>query len=133
MIVVDASAALELLLRAATHERLVERLLGTGELLVAPHLLDLEVAQVLRRFVAGGELSEKRAGEALEDWSMLRIIRYPHEAFLRRVWQLRHNLTAYDGIYVALAESLDCPLVTCDGPLAATPGHRATIELFARR
>ena len=131
MIVVDASAALELLLRPATHERLVERLLGTGELLVAPHLLDLEVVQVLRRFAASGELSEQRADEALEDWLMLRITRYPHETFLRRVWQLRHNLTAYDGIYVALAESLDCPLVTCDGPLAAAPGHRATIELFA--
>ena len=131
MIVVDASAALELLLRPATHERLVERLLGTGELLVAPHLLDLEVVQVLRRFAASGELSEQRAGEALEDWSMLRITRYPHETCLRRVWQLRHNLTAYDGIYVALAESLDCPLVTCDGPLAAAPGPRATIELFA--
>ena len=62
---------------------------------------------------------------------MLRITRYSHETFLHRVWQLRHNLTAYDGIYVALAESLDCPLVTCDGPLAAAPGHRATIELFA--
>jgi len=131
MIVVDASAALELLLRPVTHERLVERLLGTGELLVAPHLLDLEVVQVLRRFAASGELSEQRAGEALEDWSMLRITRYSHETFLHRVWQLRHNLTAYDGIYVALAESLDCPLVTCDGPLAAAPGHRATIELFA--
>lgn len=131
MIVVDASAALKLLLRPATHERLVERLLGTGELLVAPHLLDLEVVQVLRRFAASGELSEQRADEALEDWSMLRITRYPHETFLRRVWQLRHNLTAHDGIYVALAESLDCPLVTCDGPLAAAPGHRATIELFA--
>ena len=131
MIVVDASAALELLLRPATHERLVERLLGKGELLVAPHLLDLEVVQVLRRFAASGELSEQRAGEAIEDWSMLRITRYSHETFLHRVWQLRHNLTAYDGIYVALAESLDCPLVTCDGPLAAAPGHRAIIELFA--
>lgn len=131
MIVVDASAALELLLRAATHARLVERLLGTGELLVAPHLVDLEVTQVLRRFVAGGELEEKRAAEALDDWSMVRISRYPHEAFLGRVWQLRHNLTAYDGIYVALAEALDCPLVTCDRPLAAAPGHRAIIELFA--
>ena len=131
MIVVDASAALELLLRPATHERLVERLLGTGELLGAPHLLDLEVVQVLRRFAASGELSEQRAGEALEDWSMLRITRYPHDTFLDRVWQLRHNLTASDGIYVALAESLDCPLVTCDGPLAAAPGHRAAIELFA--
>ena len=131
MIVVDASAALELLLRPVTHERLVERLLGKGELLVAPHLLDLEVVQVLRRFAASGELSEQRAGEALEDWSMLRITRYSHETFLHRVWQLRHNLTAYDGIYVALAESLDCPLVTRDGPLAAAPGHRATIELFA--
>ena len=131
MIVVDASAALELLLRAATHEPLVVRLLGSGQTLVAPHLIDLELSQVLRRFVAGGELTESRAVEAIDDWSEMRVTRYPHDALLRRVWQLRHNLTAYDAAYVALAESLNCPLVTCDRPLASAPGHRATIELFA--
>lgn len=131
MIVVDASAILEVILRAGCRERLLERLLGSGELLVAPHLLDLEVVQVLRRFVAGGEVSEARAVEALDDYGDLRINRYPHDPLLQRVWQLRHNCTAYDGIYVALAESLDCPLVTCDKQLAGAPGHRATIELFA--
>ena len=130
MIVLDASAALELLLRAAAHEKLVHRLLETGELLVAPHLLDLEIVQVLRRFAAAGEVSEKRAGEALVDYADLRIVRYPHDPLLGRIWQLRHNCTAYDAAYLALAESLECPLITCDKPLAATPGHRARIELF---
>ena len=96
MIVLDASAALELLLRAATHERLVHRLLESGELLAAPHLLDLEIAQVLRRFAAAGELSDARAREALDDYAGLRIARYPHDPLLGRIWQLRHNCTAYD-------------------------------------
>ena len=131
MIVLDASAALELLLRAATHERLVHRLLESGELLAAPHLLDLEIAQVLRRFAAAGELSDTRAREALDDYAGLRIARYPHDPLLDRIWQLRHNCTAYDASYLALAEALGCPLITCDKPLAATPGHRARIELFS--
>lgn len=130
MMVVDASAMLEVLLRAGSRPRLVERVLGSGELLVAPHLLDVEIAQVLRRFVAGREMTEDRAVEALDDFSNLRINRYPHDPLLRRVWQLRHNCTAYDAVYVALAESLGCVLVTCDKPLAATPGHRAEIEVF---
>ena len=128
MIVLDASAALELLLRAAGHPQLVARALASAELLVAPHLLDLEVAHVLRRFVAGGELSTARAEQALADYDDLRIARYPHRSLLRRIWQLRENCTAYDAAYLALAEAVGAPLITCDRRLASVPGHRATVE-----
>ncbi|MEI6257828.1 MAG: type II toxin-antitoxin system VapC family toxin [Planctomycetota bacterium] len=132
MIVLDASAVLELLLRAASHDRLVDRVFRSGEVLAAPHLLDLEVAQVLRRFVAAGELSEQRARAALNDYADIRIARYPHDGMLKRIWELRHNCTAYDAAYIALAESLGCPLITFDRPLAAVPGQRTTVELFTQ-
>jgi predicted nucleic acid-binding protein len=131
MIVLDASAALELLLRAAGHRQLVTRTLTSAELLVAPHLLDLEVAHVLRRFVAGGELTAARAEQALADYDDLRIARYPHRPLLPRIWQLRENYTAYDAAYLALAEALGAPLVTCDRRLATAPGHRATVECIS--
>ncbi len=129
MIVVDASAILELLLAATAAPDIENRLLGTMESLHAPHLLDLEVAQVLRRYVSAGELTPQRGRQALDDLGALPIIRYPHNLFLSRIWALRHNVTAYDAAYLALAESLPAPLVTCDAQLASAPGHRATIEL----
>jgi predicted nucleic acid-binding protein len=131
MIVLDASAALEVLLRAAGNRQLVTRTLTSAELLVAPHLLDLEVAHVLRRFVAGGELTAARAEQALADYDDLRIARYPHRPLLPRIWQLRENYTAYDAAYLALAEALGAPLVTCDRRLATAPGHRATVECIS--
>jgi predicted nucleic acid-binding protein len=131
MIVLDASAALEVLLRAAGNRQLVTRTLSSAELLVAPHLLDLEVAHVLRRFVAGGELTAARAEQALADYDDLRIARYPHRPLLPRIWQLRENYTAYDAAYLALAEALGAPLVTCDRRLASAPGHRATVECIS--
>jgi len=131
MIVLDASAALEVLLRAAGNRQLVTRTLSSAELLVAPHLLDLEVAHVLRRFVAGGELTAARAEQALADYDDLRIARYPHRPLLPRIWQLRENYTAYDAAYLALAEALGAPLVTCDRRLATAPGHRATVECIS--
>ena len=130
MIVLDASAALELLLRAGDRPRLVGRVLRSAEMIAAPHLLDLEVAQVLRRFVRTGELHESRARTALDDHRALGIVRYPHEALLPRVWQLRGNCTAYDAVYLALAEALEATLVTCDGRLAAVPGRAATVEVI---
>ena len=121
MIVLDASAALELLLRAGDHPGLVDRVLRSAESIAAPHLLDLEVAQVLRRFVLNGDLSEA-----------LGIVRYPHDALLPRVWQLRANCTAYDAVYLALAEALESPLVTFDSRIAAVPGHAAAVEVLRR-
>ncbi|MGH7277862.1 MAG: type II toxin-antitoxin system VapC family toxin [Candidatus Rokuibacteriota bacterium] len=129
MIVVDASAVIELLLNTRHATRVAERLFVAGETLHAPHLLDLEVAQVLRRYAAGGDLSEERGDQALQDLGDLPLERYPHHLFLERIWALRHNLTAYDAAYVALAEALAAPLVTRDAAFARAR-HRATVQLL---
>jgi predicted nucleic acid-binding protein len=131
MIVVDASAILELLLNTAGAERVAERLFAPNSILHAPHLLDIEVAQVLRRYCRARRLDPDRAREALRDFADLPLNRYPHDLFLTRIWELRHNLTAYDAAYVALAEELGVPLVTCDRRLAAASGHDAQIDLIA--
>ncbi len=130
MIVIDASAAIELILRTDIGERVVLRVLTPDELLFAPHLLDVEVAQVLRRLAHLKEITWVRAHEALDDYAGLLVERTAHRELLRRVWELRDSMTAYDGAYVALAEALDAPLLTCDGKLARSHGHRATIELL---
>ncbi len=129
MIVVDASALLEVLLRMPAGRAVEDRLLAPGQTLHVPHLLDVEVAQVIRRYAVGGEISEARGRMALGDLAELPLRRYPHDFLLPRVWELRHNLTAYDAVYVALAEVLDAPLLTRDRRLAASPGHRARIEV----
>ena len=131
MIVLDASAALEWLLQTPRGLRVGRRIFaGGGESLHAPHLLDVEVTQALRRFVAVHGLSVSRAEEALQDLIDLRIHRYTHAPFLRRIWALRNNLTSYDALYVALAESLDAPMLTCDAKLAVAPKHRVRIEVI---
>ena len=130
MIVVDASAMLEVLLGTGTGARVEDRLLSRGESLHAPHLLDVEVAQVLRRYAARGELEPERGREALMDLADFPIHRYPHDVLLPRIWELRHNVTAYDAAYLALAEALAAPLVTCDARLGAAPRHAAKIEVF---
>jgi len=128
MIVADASAILEVLLGTPAAPRICARLFAPRETLHAPHLLDLEVAQVLRRYCASGEMSPERALQALEDLADLPLTRYPHSPFLKRIWQLRHNLTAYDAAYIALAEGLAAPLLTRDKGLAASRGHTADVE-----
>ena len=95
----------------------------------APQLLDIEITQVLRRLVLQKELTAARAEQALQDLTDLLIERHDHQALIQRIWQLRDSLSAYDGAYVALAEALAVPLLTCDGKLARAHGHRATIEL----
>lgn len=129
MIVVDASAVLDLLLRAEGVEAIEERLLAPGTSLHAPHLLDLEVAQALRRFERTGELAPARARQALADLDILPLHRHPHDGLLGRIWELRHAMTAYDAAYVALAEGLGAPLVTRDRRLAQARGHRARMEV----
>ena len=130
MIVVDASAMIEVLLVTPAAVAIEERIFDPAESLHAPHLLDLEVAQVLRRYCASGDMDADRAREALLDLDALGVIRYPHDLFLPRVWELRHNVTAYDAAYVALAEELAAPLLTRDRRLSSAPGHDAVIELF---
>jgi predicted nucleic acid-binding protein len=129
MIVVDASAALEVLLRTPAARAVERRLFEPLQTLHAPHLLDVEVAQVIRRYAANGEIDGARGRMALADLTDLPLRRYPHDFLLQRVWDLRNDLTAYDAIYVALAEVLDAPLLTRDKRLAASPGHYARIEL----
>jgi predicted nucleic acid-binding protein len=128
VIVVDASAILEVLLRTRAAPAVEERLFAAAETLHAPHLLDLEVVQVLRRYAATGQVASGRCRAALDDLADFPLNRYPHDLILPRIWELRANLTAYDAAYVALAEALDAPLLTRDGRLAAVSGHRARIE-----
>jgi predicted nucleic acid-binding protein len=128
--VVDASALLEVLLRTERGARIEARLLVAGESLHAPHLLDVEVAQVLRRYEAAGRLSAERGAQALADLADFPLLRYPHDWLLPRMWELRENLTAYDAAYVALAEVLLVPLVSCDARLASASGHSARVEVF---
>lgn len=129
MIVVDASAVLELLLRTSRGEAIEAAALDAAEELHAPHLLDVEIAQALRRLLRAQQLTASRAEQALEDFPLLLIERHAHGDLLPRAWQLRSAMTAYDGVYVALAEGLDAPLLTCDARLASAHGHRATIRL----
>ena len=129
MIVLDASAAVDLIAADAPSAGLVDRVLAAGEL-HAPHLIDVEIAQALRRLAAAGALSGDRATDALRDAALLPVRRYPHLALVERAWELRHSLGVYDGVYVALAELLEAPLVTCDGRLARASGHAAVVEVF---
>jgi predicted nucleic acid-binding protein len=129
MIVVDASALLEALLRTPTAKTVEGWLFDPRRTLHAPHLLDVEVAQVIRRYAANGEIDSERGRTALADLADFPLHRYPHDFLLPRIWDLRNNLTAYDAVYVALAEALDAPLLTCDRRLAAAAGHHARIEL----
>jgi predicted nucleic acid-binding protein len=129
VIVLDASAAIEWLLQSPAGLRIDKRIFSHSQSLHAPHLLDVEVAQVLRRYVRDRTLPELRGQEALEDFSDLPLHRYSHDFLLPRVWELRATLTAYDAVYVALAEALDVPLLTCDSRIASAPGHHAIIEI----
>lgn len=129
MIVVDASALLEFLLQTPLGARVEARLFREEDELHVPHLVDVEITQGLRRLVRTREVSPGRAAEAIVDLADLDLHRHPHLELLGRAWTLRDNITAYDAMYVALAEAMDAPIVTCDEPLAKAPGHRARIEV----
>ena len=130
MIVLDASAALELLLQTAKGGQIAEVALASDERLHAPHLIDVEVTQTLRRLTQGRSLAVDRAEAALADFRLLAVVRHDHRDLVDRAWELRDAMTAYDGVYVALAEALDAPLLTCDGKLARSHGHRARITIL---
>jgi predicted nucleic acid-binding protein len=129
LIVVDASALVEVLLQTPAAKSVARHLFAPGQTLHAPHLLDVEIAQVIRRYAARGEIDGARGQVALADLADLRVQRYPHGLLLTRVWSLRSNLTAYDAVYVALAEALDAVLLTRDRRLAGAAGHHARVEV----
>ena len=130
MIVLDSSAAVDWLLQTPAGRRIENRIYSRNETLHTPHLLDLEVIQVLRRLARQGVVPVRRADEAVGDLLDLRITRYPHFVLLPRIWQLRHNFSAYDAAYIVLAEKLGAALVTRDARLASASGHAAPVELF---
>lgn len=129
MIVVDASVIVDLLLQGTGSEQLADRLLDPKQVLNAPQLLDIEVAQVLRRYAGSGELGGERGRAALDDLAALPIERWPHTLLLPRIWDHRDNLSGYDAAYLALAEALDCGVWTRDGRFARSPAARGRVLL----
>lgn len=130
MIVLDASAVIELVLSTEPGRRVAEEIAPSEISLHAPHLLDVEVAQALRRYVQSRMISSERASRALEHLSQLDLNRHEHLALLPRIWALRDNFTAYDAAYIALSEALEAPLLTLNARLAGAPGHQARIQLI---
>ena len=129
MTVLDASVVVEVLLRPDPEGEIERAVFRPGVALHCPHLLDIEVTQTLRRHLRAKEISDERARQALDDLAAFPLHRHTQTALLPRVWDLRHNLTAYDAVYVALAETLGEPLFTRDKRLAAAAGHEAAIEV----
>lgn len=129
MIVLDASCLVELLMGTDSGRKVADRIADPADSLHVPHLLDVEVAQALRRLVRDGEVKPPEAAAALEVLRALDLTRHAHDVLLDRVWALRGNLSAYDAVYVALAEALDAPLLTCDRRLARAPGVARRVEL----
>lgn len=131
MIVVDTSAVIAVLAGQPRVAPLVDRVINDGDL-HAPHLIDVEFQHALRRLVVAGAINDDRAADARTDFADLTIVRYPHVSLADRMWELRHNVTSYDAAFLALAEALGAPLVTCDARLARAPGHAASVEVFPR-
>jgi predicted nucleic acid-binding protein len=128
LIVVDASVVVEAFLRRHASAT-IDRIFSAERVLHAPQLLDLEVAQVIRRYALRGEITQFRARQMLDLLRKAPMARYPHTPLLPRIWELRENLTAYDAAYVALAEALRGTLLTCDERIARAPGIRASVEV----
>lgn len=129
-LVVDASLVLYALTETQDNDVLRQRL-SAPRVLHAPHLIDFEVANALRGLVLGDKLTVERAGSVRADFADLQIARYPGMVVAERVWDLRNNFTAYDAAYIALAELLDCPLLTGDMKLIGP--HKANVELTRAR
>jgi predicted nucleic acid-binding protein len=129
LIVVDTSAVLSILLGRPEVSGLEDRVRIDGDL-HAPHLLDVEFQHALWRLTRTGAISDDRATDARTDFADMVIARYPHVPLADRMWDLRHNMTAYDAAFVVLAEILAVPLITCDARLARAPGHHCAVEVF---
>jgi predicted nucleic acid-binding protein len=128
VIVIDASAVVELLLNRPRAALVADRIADPDVTLHAPHLLGVETAQVVRRYVLAGTVTPGRGSEALTDLTDLDIARHEHEPLLPRIWRLRDNVTAYDAAYLALADVLQAPLITLDARLARSSGHTVAVE-----
>lgn len=126
MVVLDASAVIDFLVDRPAGEAMA-RILSSNEL-HAPYLLDVEVAHSLRHALLGGRMTPGRAAAAIDDFRALPIERHPHELLLPRVLELRNNVSAYDAVYVALAELLGATLITRDLRLARSSAHTAQIH-----
>lgn len=120
-LVIDASALVAVLAERDADGRWAAAVVN-GETLVAPHMLLAEASNTLRRLEQRGNLSAAQAAQAHQQLPQRAVALFPFSPFAERVWELRHNLTAYDAWYVALAEALDCPLVTLDARLSRAPG-----------
>ncbi len=129
MIVLDASALIELLLGTPAGQRLADRLADASLTLHVPHLADVEIVQALRRYARHGEISAAEAEQAIDTLRSLDLERHAHEPLIDRVWDLRDNVSAYDAVYLALTEALDAILLTSDKALARVPGVNARVEL----
>ena len=129
MIVIDASVVVEVLLQSPETQAIEQRIFGTGVDLHAPHLVEVEVAQVLRRFVHRRRIGAAAGRSMLDVLVDFPLTRHGHRELIARAWSLRENLTVYDSMYVALAEILDAPLLTRDRRLANAAGVRASIEI----
>lgn len=131
MIVLDTSAAIELLLALPLAGQVQQHLEAQNWQIAAPQLLSIEILQVLRRRVQAGYNSIEEAEQAISIFSDLGIRLFDHAPLLARIWRLRDTVTAYDAAFVALAEGLDVPLLTADARLAHAPGHGAVVQLVA--
>ena len=128
--VLDTSAFVELLMNSEKGREVATLLADDGYTLSAPQLLVTEVAQVLRRRTRAGLVSPSRASAALAIFTRMDVRLYDHLPLTDRVWELRDNLSAYDATFVALAEALHEPLVTCDARLAKNPASEAAVVLI---
>lgn len=132
MIVLDASAVAQLVLGAPGWREVEQRVRDPEVSIHAPHLVVVEVAQVVRRQERSGAISARSGASALTDLAALDLTLHGHDVLLPRIWELRANLSAHDAAYVALAEALSAPLLTFDSRLARAPGHDASVEVLSR-
>ena len=130
MIVLDASVVVELLTNGGLADSIREELVRSNQLFIVPHLIDVEVVSAIRRLARSRRLDPYRCEQYLADLAALPAERYSHLPLLGRIWELRHNFTAYDATYIALAEATSSVLYTGDENLRK--GHRAEVVLFAR-
>jgi predicted nucleic acid-binding protein len=130
MAALDPSIVVELICNGPAADRLWRNLAESGESFIVPHLLDVEAASALRRLAAEQRIDLHRSQKLLDALALLPAERYSHIPLLGRIWELRHNFTAYDAAYIALAEATDAVLYTFDGKLRKE--HRARVVVFAQ-